>query len=176
MSVIDIGGVQGAGKSTLIEHAQELTHHNFEVVKRSVILAQILGVKIGNENNVEPDKFQLARSEMQAIVASKDRCVRDVHFSRYFPEPEIYPVDDSDYGRISAVVLVHSSLETLIERRRSSERRRPVDPDVISRQVGLEEEGAHYAANALQVPMIKIANENLLLAAYTLAEVINEYL
>ena len=176
MPIIDIGGVQGAGKSTLIENARLLTKNEFRVIKRSVILAQILGVPLGKENLVGAEELQEARQKMWGIVANEDNCVRDAHFSRYFPEPEIYPIGASDHGRVSAIVLVQASLEALIERRTSTERERPTDPSTIIKQVELEERAARLAAGHLEVPLISIVNNDLDVATRALANVIDQYL
>ena len=176
MAIIDVGGVQGSGKSSLLDAAQSYTEKQFTIVKRSDILAKILNVEVGSELSVDHTLLMSALEEMRTQLSTIDNCARDIHYSTLKPERQIYPVEQNDIGRIAAAVLVTAPIDILIMRRRNSLRGRTTDPIIIQEQLMLEEQGAKLTAQQLGVPLLRIINENFDIAAQNLAMIIDKYL
>ena len=176
MALIEVGGIQGSGKSTLINGAKLYTATSFEVVKRSIILSEILGVPVGREHEVPKTDFEAARNKMRIIIGAINKCVRDTHFSSFEPTPRVYPIEKEDIGRVAVAVLVSASISSIAKRRADGARLRSTEALVIEQQLELEERAANQTAIALGVPLIKITNEDYTNSSMQLAEIIDTYI
>lgn len=176
MALIEVGGIQGVGKSTLINGAKLYTANSFEVVKRSIILSEILGVPAGKEHEVPKAEFEAAHNKMRSMLGAINKCVRDTHFSSFEPTPKVYPIEKEDIGRVAVTVLVSASTISIAKRRASGARLRSTETLVIEQQLELEERAANQTAMALGVPLIKITNEDYANSSMQLAEIIDTYI
>ena len=173
MPIIDVGGIQSVGKSTLIELAKNSLDFEVEIIKRSEILSNIIkNMKNDEKSESLSNNHALA---MRLFVDSKNDCIRDTHFTSFEPEKIIYKVRASEIGKVAVAVLVVAPIDMVLERRKKNTRYRSVDVDIIKEQMDLEESGAKYFARTLQVPLIKISNDNLISASQELKNVIYDY-
>ncbi len=159
MSVIELGGVQGSGKSSRIEAAKRLTTKNVSVIKRSVVLAEILQVPDTERNSVSKSDLYEGRKKMLEVVGGLTNGVRDSHFSLYPDETYVYPFQTSDIGLVTLVAVIIASKETIQRRRQHAPRKRTTDLAIIERQLSLELEIAEAVAGKLAVPLVVIAND-----------------
>jgi hypothetical protein len=177
MSIIEVGGAQSVGKSTTIEAAAEIAQKPVDILKRSKIIARILGVPVNEIHDQDPADFSRARQTMHQIIDGATNGVRDSHFYVETDRGVEFPIREADFGLVSLAVLITASPETVQARRLAMERMRATDLDTINRQLELEKKGAELFAEKLDVPLITLENDSgQEVVARQLAELFDIYL
>ena len=174
MGVIEVGGVQGVGKSHLIAMATQHSGRTIAVWKRSHMIADLLGVRVEDLWMHPRGSFELARARMRELTISIADGVFDSHFTEI---PDTGRSFTSIASHIRLAVLVVASPETVRLRRAASTRpRRALDLTVIESQLNIEQAGAEFFAHTARVPLVVLRNEDTDRAAPRLADLFEEYI
>lgn len=176
MSVIQLGGVYGVGKTTKIAESLQLTSREVSVLKGSIILARILGVDVESLSKVDPVDKEVARKQMFEELATARNGIRDGHYSVYAEGGYEFPFDLADREVVDVAVLLTACAETVQRRRLEIARERPTDIHLIEEHLEIEKYAAVSASQQLNVPLIMIRNEDEDRAEVRLAEILDQYI
>lgn len=182
MTQIRVGGVNGVGKTTLIDKTlRELRRTGLDVpvIKGSEIMAAFLNVPVDALPEQKDAAREAARLAMYQRISELPSGVRDGHFSVAKSEGGFeYPSSAADKSCVGALVLVEADLNLIAERRvRSGRPHRPADLALIAAHQREERSAANRLAIVLDVPLYFIDNSDSVssLAVEQLLQIINTH-
>jgi len=174
---IKIGGVPGAGKTTIAKLLiEQLKENGVDVgtIHGAEILAQILGVSLEELRILPENEKAGAREKMYQIMYTRDRenpyriLIRDAHFCMLDTSTHQFvtaPLQEEDFQQMKAVIVLDVPAEEIL-RRRTNDKRDRADRSLnimtIEEEIRAELTEAKKQSKRLGIPLFIIPNHNRL--------------
>jgi adenylate kinase len=170
------GGVNGVGKSTLIDKIVEL-EPNFEHFRGATELMKHLGIE-GDYDALRSLNHEESTAAFFEIVEARLSEPGDVIFDAHFANlkhGQLYTITSHMLGKLDGLVLITTPLETIFKRlRQDNSKDRSLfvrgstdmqQRETMARFVDLSTSIFEQAAQQYQLPSVEIANTSLIQAA-----------